>query len=66
MIALPTFAFAQTSDGVTKASSPKAATPAVGTYKGRSANSTHQSANPAKDTDGLHPNGDALKNTAKP
>jgi len=72
---LPSLAFAQTTqmqnapaaaDGVTKPSSPKAETPAVGTYQGRSANTSSQQADPAKDTDGLHPNGPALNNTAKP
>lgn len=82
LAALPSFAFAQnsmsndsmsnsstmpgTSDGVTKPSSPKAAAPAVGTYEGRSSNSSSQQADPAKDTDGLHPNGPALNNTSKP
>jgi hypothetical protein len=55
-----------TTGGVTKPSSPKAETPAVGTYEGRSSNSSSQQANPAKDTDGLHPNGPALNNTGKP
>jgi hypothetical protein len=52
-------------DGVTKPSSPKAETPAVGTYQGRSSNTSSQQADPSKDTDGLHPNGPALNNTAK-
>jgi hypothetical protein len=82
LVALPTFAFAQssmsndsmsnsstmggTSGSVTKPSSPKAETPAVGTYEGRSSNSSSQQADPAKDTDGMHPNGPALNNTGKP
>jgi len=87
LIAVPSFAFAQssmshdymkndsmsnssampgTNDGVTKPSSPKAETPAVGTYEGRSSNASSQQADPAKDTDGLHPNGPALNNTSKP
>ncbi len=71
-LVMPSFAFAQTSPGASPSatgmpSAEQSKTPAVGTPSsaGRSS-STMPSSDPSKpDTDGLHPSGQKLNNSAK-